>query len=1331
MMNSPLNNNNSPLNEEMTRLGLGLGLGSGSSSLNNAVAANVAANPLVARNTIDGALGTFLDNLTSDHHQYPIVPGEITVRQWIERFWPRFGDAAPTPGHLTSEMSSYIKSAILLALKLTEHLLGAENQTNPIPAASITSEKVLVRLKESSGGSQNLKCGVETVDSVMIKSSPGDKPEPGGGMSRLSALGMILYEVFSQDTISGQDALDVMTGSSNSVSVRRLSLDHDQPSKRRSSSQPGNFDFNGKYMSKLEFLGIPHSLSYLVKNLLDCSQGEFRGDFAYRSLSDVCTDLQLMFDDPSCFLDNLQVGSQPSFEIRTKFYGRKDDISRIENTYQQHISGGCGGIIVSGGAGVGKSSLVLELTKKLASQTNCYFVEAKFDKGHDANPLSTIGAVFNKLCDLFAQDANRSEFDAVAGALEALLGNQVSLIASALPSLTKLMHNCSNGVSNECIDPAASMQFLLKKLLDTLSQHRRITFFLDDLQWADPASLLLIASIISNTKESNRVYFACCYRDDDVQEGDPFTVWLSSLSMFPLEIIKLQNIGAGGVNELLSETLHLSPRITRPLASILHHKTGGNPLFVRQLMGSLRDQNYIFLKFSPPRWAWDFDKIVKLEISDDVVALLIKQLQRLHSDLQLALKVASCLGSCVEYSTFDIISEDLGVNLRSLLHQVVQNGFMVHVDETKIRFAHDKIQQAAYEMMPAQLKLKNHMRFGLAICSRAFNGSMENDDDLFFVAVNQINRGGPEVLADPEQKVMVAALNLKAGTRFIGLSDFSTALRLFQHGISFMDDNHCWTNQYSLSLDLHDAAVKTACSLNDSETVRRLSEKVLVRAKCFDDKMACLYAVVKSLRISCKYNDSRNVAYMMLQQLGEQLPRSSDDVGLAANIQEMKIILQSMSDESILNMQETNQKKRDIIVLNLYHDLNFLFQMTDTKRIPDVSLRMVQVTLANGLCCMSPLAFAQFAIVLVTNGDATLGYRLGTLGLRLLDKINAQRYTSAVIALVGTLVSWVAEPVQCIAESHTLGCQIGQRNGDIVSGNLNYLFYIQISFMSGQSLTMIRDKSRKFALELLQREQKFMLMGAVCFHHQAAALIGGMEFEDEESSKLPTWDEYTTLATTGPNKDFSLVFSSHQYMRSFLFKQYGNMPKDGLLDRILERNVPLRPIFFFGVFFEGLLSFHFARQKNDGHEYQRKGEAAIEFFGNWSKCSKWNFENKRQLLEAEKMHSSGYNHELAESLYEDAIRSSHEHKFIHEEAVASELAGMFFYGRGLQSKSLAFFRHAIKCYNEWGGLAVARRVENDIQGKFGFEQLGTTVDCLMESVLTTKDDSLKKRHKFN
>ena len=200
-------------------------------------------------------------------------------------------------------------------------------------------------------------------------------------------------------------------------------------------------------------------------------------------------------------------------------------------------------------------------------------------------------------------------------------------------------------------------------------------------------------------------------------------------------------------------------------------------------MESLSDQGYIYLNFSPPCWKWDLDKIVNLEISDNVVTLLIEEMQRLDPEQQLALKVGSCLGSSVERTIVHILSRDLHINLSELFSQVVSKGFMIDLGDAGVRFTHDKIEQAAYEMLPQRERYENHMRFGLAICSHALdNGGDVANEDLFFLAINQINRGGPDMLVNVNQKIMIAALNQKAGKRSLERSDLNTAQKFFEHG---------------------------------------------------------------------------------------------------------------------------------------------------------------------------------------------------------------------------------------------------------------------------------------------------------------------------------------------------------------------------------------------------------------------------------------------------------------------------------------------------------------------------------------------------------------------
>jgi predicted ATPase len=382
------------------------------------------------------------------------------------------------------------------------------------------------------------------------------------------------------------------------------------------------------------------------------------------------------------------------------------------------------------------------------------------------------------------------------------------------------------------------MRYLLSELLRIISSHSKpITIVIDDIQYADPASLLLVGNMLISA-QGTPIFFIFCHRDDEASMSGSFNIWLSSISIFTLEKIKLESFTPDAVNNLMSETLHLSPRLTRPLSSILHHKTRGNPLFLKQLLDSLTEQGLIYINMKRQRWCWDLDKIIELEISNDVLALLMNDVQRLPSDLQFGLQIASCLGSYVTESMLNCLSEEFDRDLIDILQQVSRKGFMIDVaGSTIFRFAHDKIQEAVYQMMPDHQRRENHMRLGLALCTHSLSDIAENDD-LFFPAVNQINQGGVTAVHESSQNKIIAELNIKAGRRSIDLSDYNTAYKLFIHGISFLGDDR-WLSNYELSLDLYNAVVEVSLILNKISAVTLYSNEVVSHARCFDDKLLC------------------------------------------------------------------------------------------------------------------------------------------------------------------------------------------------------------------------------------------------------------------------------------------------------------------------------------------------------------------------------------------------------------------------------------------------------------------------------------------------------------
>ena len=712
---------------------------------------------------------------------------ELTLREWIER-----SKVATIFAH-----AEYVRLALPVALKLTECLVETESDGVragcdagiPMPLTSIVVENVYVTERPTAaaalgwegeeGGAEVL----EAIEFVRIKRitddcSTEDCSDTSGVMNRLFFLGVIMYEIFSggdevQTPLNeGVDPLphhlDLLNLSINSADLNEYNdesncrnqtnynIHQSRPRKKSQRQTSTTKDIHECCVANLESLGIPYSLCSLVKNLLDCGRGSFCGDDAFRSFTEVKLDLELMLTEPSRFLDNIETTNRmPSLVIRNKLYGREYEIDCVESSYRQLKDGTCSGIIISGEPGVGKSMLAMHV-REITIRTGGYFLGAKFDQNSHVNPLSKISLVFNSLCDFFGRDATPSQLKSAGEALRLRLGSQAFRLTASLPSLSKLLlPSVENSSGSACVNYALSTRFLFTELLDVISAHsmRPISIFFDDVQFAadDSTSLSLLGSLVSSIEGSKSIFFTCCYRDNQVGDFGPLDAWLGGITGFSLTSIKLGNLTFDGVNNLLSDALHLSPRITRPLASVLLNKTRGNCLFLLQLLESLKDQCLIYFNLSSHRWAWDLKKVMDLEITNDVVVLLIEEMRRLPADLQLGLRIASCLGSFVKYSVLDILSRDLGMNLLDSLRLVSKKGFMRHDSGgSSFTFVHDKIQQAAKEMMSEQQRHQLHMQLGLAICSYTLDNETKNDE-LFFVSVNQSKSTSylMEVFCDP------------------------------------------------------------------------------------------------------------------------------------------------------------------------------------------------------------------------------------------------------------------------------------------------------------------------------------------------------------------------------------------------------------------------------------------------------------------------------------------------------------------------------------------------------------------------------------------------------
>ncbi|EJK68346.1 hypothetical protein THAOC_10479 [Thalassiosira oceanica] len=1159
---------------------------------------------------------------------------EINLRAWIQ-------DNMPCDGCSSKMMRPYTAKALPIAVKLAELFEHSDGKSS-LPQSC---EEVTVHFISSNVANVSMPNGLSR--SINVVSNEGE---------RLAHMGRLLYELFlgiPPPLLSGRvgalvDGLSLKSHSNAIHKPRKVT----SRMRNSSSSCLETGGVNSQATSHLEMSGLPYSLCSFLRNLLDCSSGDFRTDESYQSFKDARFDLNLMKDDPDVFLEDVQVTKGGlELKMRDKIYGRAELVSEIEQCLEDNIKRG---VLVSGSAGVGKTTLLTSVMLNAAARSGSYFFQTKFEQSKNANPLANVASVFDCLCRSFLEDASERQLQAVADELTSALGVHIALILNIVPGL------------------------------------------------ADANSMAIISELILDASEDCNTFFVCLYRSDDICKDSLFSGWINRLEeTCPVQPIKIDNLTPFCVNEMVSEMLQTFPRITRPLSSILFAKSRGNPLFLRQLFDSLRQQGFIHIRFSPPKWEWDIDKIVDIEIPTSIMTLIIAELGTLPLPLQNSLRIISCLGSNIKcVPTFDIISRSIGIDMTDSMKELAHRGFVI-LEKGMMRFIHDKVQESAYQTLDDKGRRKNHMQFGLALLpSGAVDGRIV-DDEMFFLALNQINTAGPGMLESVEERSVVAQLNLVAGNRSAALSDLGAALGFFKNGILFLPSDK-WSRYYASTLELFTALVETAHLLKHADDVTDYSKEVVANAQKYEDKMRCeclrnsslgiwllssqryffqgLHVVVMTVRDKGMFVESVKLAFEVLEKSNERIPREIGDGKLAAELTMMVTALDGMSDDFIMSLPDSPQGDLDIRVMNIYNALAFVLNEI--------------------------LAFVFFAGCVSSLGHNALGYRLSKLSFRLIDRTNGHQHYPAVAMIAGSTVDWKVEPLMSVAETHLLGSTKGNQVGDIVYTEQNLLMYNTNLFLCGKNLNFVRGQFLAVAGKLYKNKQKLALHQASAKARAAVDFIGGVDSRDygrESPFEPPTWNALGDDPQMKGALDAPFVYFSLHYKRSMLLtRDFSDLPSNGLLARIASRKKTMRIIFAVGVFYEGLSSFFLARRHS--HQHCEVGMRALDFISMYSQANPYTFENKHLLLKAMLQQLS--NSPEAGATFLASISHARQNKFIVEEGLACEMASYYFFSRGDADKSNTLKRHAAICYNEWGGLAVAQRVDAEICDIFGGDRLG-------------------------
>src|SRR5262249_15041702 len=542
------------------------------------------------------------------------------------------------------------------------------------------------------------------------------------------------------------------------------------------------------------FGNVPLTVSAILMKLL-AKTPEERYQTAYGAQSD----LQRCLDEwqTAAAITQFRLGENDvpdRLMIPEKLYGRASEIEILLTAFERVASGSRPELVlVSGYSGIGKSSVVNELHKVLVPRRGL-FASGKFDQYKRDIPYATLAQAFQGLIRplLSKSEGKLSKWREV---LQDAVGPNGRLIVDLVPELKLIIGEPPPVPELPLQQARRRFQLVFRRFVRAFATREHpLALFFDDLQWLDAATLDVLEDLLTQSDVGHLILIGA-YRDNEVDASHPLMRKLVSIRSAGaiVQEIALEALTGEDLARLVVDSFHCEPERATPLASLLQQKTAGNPFFAIQFISALVEERLVHFDYGQGRWVWDLSSIQAMGYTENVVDLMVGKLNRLPPETQKALQLLACVGNSADFALLEMVHQDSKEEMHDRFWQAVRAGVILRTEHS-YKFLHDRVQEAAYSLIPEASRAEAHLEIGRLLVAHT---SPEKLDENIFEIVNQLNRGS-DLIASSEERRRLAQLNVIAGRRARGSTAYNSALSYVRAARTLLTDQS-WNENYELT----------------------------------------------------------------------------------------------------------------------------------------------------------------------------------------------------------------------------------------------------------------------------------------------------------------------------------------------------------------------------------------------------------------------------------------------------------------------------------------------------------------------------------------------------
>ena len=711
---------------------------------------------------------------------------------------------------------------------------------------------------------------------------------------------------------------------------------------------------------------LPAPLAAIILKLLEKSP-----DNRYQSMPGLRADLQRCHDQlrDHGHIDPFPPGLadiSPQLRLPERLFGRDEPRRQLLAALARAHVGDSTLVLVRGPPGAGKSALVTELLGP-ASRLGATVALGEFDPAARDLPHAALLAALEPIVRRRLADPEAS-LVAWRAHLGNALGPVAGLACDLLPALAALLGPQPPVPELPPAESAQRFLALMLRLVRALAPaNRPFVLVLDDLQHADHASLRLVLRLLQPGEVPGLLVVACV-RDDAL--GSPALLELQAAlaaAHRPAEILALEPLSLADTTALVAATLAWPSGQAHELASFLHARADGNPLFTRALLRWLHEQGLLHLDLEAGAWRWDAERSAATSPGDDVGALLAGKLADLDPPVRAALELAACLGTRFSPRRIAAVLEDSPQDTAAALAEAQARGLVQPVagaGEALLEFAHDRVRQAAYALADPPRLRTLHLRLGRSML--ADDPAHGEGDSLFTITTHynhaaDIPDGGDDLLPDPHERLRLAELNLAAARRALQATAFAAAALYCRHGCALLRPD-AWTHHYALCFALH--GLRMQCEhLAGNIPVALAQFEPLLRHARDDLDRAEIHDLKVRLEVSReRYLDSVRTGLAGLRLLGIDLPEHPSQ---AAILRELAAIRwqRGLRPIAALAALPPASDPRIVLALRLLAHLTMPAYFVSEAALALLTLRVVTLSIRHGVTQDSAYGFAVYASI--------------------------------------------------------------------------------------------------------------------------------------------------------------------------------------------------------------------------------------------------------------------------------------------------------------------------------------------------------------------------------